>query len=103
MDTRHLRAFVAVAERGSFTLVAQEMYMAQSTISRQVAALEADLGVRLLERTRHEVRLTARGRVFLPYAKHVLDELTRATAAVREIRSDADSPHAWSGGMGRFG
>ena len=93
MDVRYLHAFVAVAEKGSFTLAAQEMYMAQSTISRQVAALETALGVRLLDRTRHDVRLTDCGRVFLPHARRVLDELTRAAAAVRAVR----------GGAGRLG
>lgn len=86
MDARHLRAAVAVARHRSFTVAARELYMAQSTLSRQVAALEQALGVRIFERGAREVSLTERGRAFMPEAARVLDAVERAEQAARAAR-----------------
>ncbi len=61
LDLRRLRYFVAVAEDRSFSRAADRLLIAQSAISRQVGLLERELGVRLLERSTHDVRLTAAG------------------------------------------
>jgi len=65
-DLRQLRSFVAVAERGSFTRAADDLYVAQQAVSQQVKALEKALGVTLLWRTSRRVELTPAGKVFLP-------------------------------------
>ena len=57
MDLRQLRQFVAVAEECSFRRAAQRLHVSQPPLSVAVQKLEADVGVTLLDRTRHHVRL----------------------------------------------
>lgn len=83
MDTKHVAAAVAVARHGSFTKAAAELFMAQSTVSRQVAALERELGRDLFVRRLREVELTPHGRAFLPEAERLLDAVRRAVNAAR--------------------
>lgn len=61
-SSAHLQAFEAVARRRSFALAASELHLTASAVSHQVAKLEAQLGVRLFERSAHGVRRAARGR-----------------------------------------
>jgi DNA-binding transcriptional LysR family regulator len=65
LDLRRLRYFMAVATAESFSRAADELHVAQSAVSRQVGLLERELGVRLLERTTHDVELTEAGRHLL--------------------------------------
>jgi DNA-binding transcriptional LysR family regulator len=60
-ELRHLRAFVAVAQEGSFTRAAAILHIGQSSMSKLVRQLEEELGVALFERSTHYVRLTAAG------------------------------------------
>ena len=86
MELRHLRAYVTVAELRSFRQAAARLHLSQPPLSRQIQALEADLGVRLLERgSRREVTLTEAGRVFLGDAKKALGVLEGARRRVREF------------------
>lgn len=79
MELRHLRYFVAVADRLNYRAAAGALHVAQPAISQAIFDLEEELGVMLLARTRREVRLTAAGRMFLGDARLVLD---RAALAV---------------------
>ena len=81
MDTRHIRAAVEVARSGSFTEASRRLFMAQSTVSRQVACLERDLGVQLFERGSRWVEPTDRGRAFLLQAEIVLTAVDDAHRA----------------------
>ena len=83
MDTRHLRAALAVAEHGSFTKAAKALFMAQSTLSRQVAALERGLGAHLFVRGPRNVSLTDGGKAFLPHAENVIEQVQKAEQAVK--------------------
>ena len=83
-DLRQLRSFVAVAERGSFTRAADDLYVAQQAVSQQVKALEAALGVTLLWRTSRRVELTPAGKVFLADCRRVLAAADRAVRRVQE-------------------
>jgi len=56
-----LLAFEAVARRRSFAVAAAELHLTASAVSHQVARMEADLGVRLFERSAHGVRLSTAG------------------------------------------
>jgi DNA-binding transcriptional LysR family regulator len=72
MDLRQLRQFVAIAEERSFRRAAERLHMSQPPLSVSVQKLEADIGVTLLERTRHHVRLTPAGEAFLNEARRTL-------------------------------
>src|SRR4051794_15548116 len=70
VELRHLRYFVAVAETGSFSHADERrLHTSQPSLSRQIAELEMEVGVKLLERRARGVTLTAAGRVFLDHAR----------------------------------
>src|SRR4051812_45659346 len=88
LDTRLLRAFVAVAEELNFTRAAERLVLAQQALSAQVRQLETRMGARLFERTTRRVRLTQEGELFLPHARAVLDALdagVRGLDAARRV------------------
>jgi len=68
----HLRAFVTVAQHGSFSTAALEPGLSQSTMSHAIASLETELDVVLLNRGRHGASLTYDGEQILPEAQQVL-------------------------------
>jgi DNA-binding transcriptional LysR family regulator len=78
-----LRGFEAAARHLSFTRAAEEMFLTQSALSRQVLALEEQLGTPLFERRHRELRLTDAGQVLQVAAKSMLHELNRAVARIR--------------------
>jgi DNA-binding transcriptional LysR family regulator len=82
-----LRCFIAVANELHFGKAAVRLNMTQPPLTRQIQLLEEELGVRLLERNRRSVRLTAAGRVFLAEA----DFLLRRSAAAKEAAQLAES------------
>lgn len=76
-------AFVRVVESGSFSAVARELNATQSAISKKVAALEADLGAKLLTRTTRSLALTEEGARYFEQARRLLAEVAEAETAVR--------------------
>src|SRR5262245_25637106 len=84
MELRHLRYFVAVAEEGSLTNAAERrLHTAQPSLSRQIRDLEAEVGVKLLERGARGIELTAAGRTFLDHARLALLQVDAAGEAAR--------------------
>lgn len=84
-DLADLRAFLAVADLGSFKAAADALHRSQSALSRRVDKLEEALGVLLLARTTRKVELTTVGRSFVPKARNVLNELERALLGIRDV------------------
>jgi DNA-binding transcriptional LysR family regulator len=91
MDLRQLKYFVTVAEELSFVRAAQRLHMSQPPLSQQIKALEEELGVELLSRTRREVKLTAAGGVFLAESRELLD---KAQAVAHRTRQAAGGEQA---------
>jgi LysR family transcriptional regulator, hca operon transcriptional activator len=84
MELRHLRYFIAVAEEGSLTLAAHKrLHTAQPSLSRQIRALEKELGAQLITRSVHGIELTAAGRAFLDHARLAVTQAEAAKEAVR--------------------
>lgn len=86
MDLDAVRTFVAAADAGRLLDAADELGVTQQAVSKRVAALEKDLGVRLFTRTPRGVQPTAAGRAFLPHARELLAAEERAAASVRPDR-----------------
>lgn len=83
MELEQLRIFSAVARSGGFSAAGRQLYISHSTTSRAVAALEAELGVRLFERSSHNVSLTEAGKILLEEAQALLKAAEDAAARVR--------------------
>lgn len=82
---KQLELFVAVAECGSFTQAAEQLYMAQSTVSIHIAAMESALGVPTLERVnRKKTSLTPAGRTVYAYAKEILGRCSEMEQSVTQ-------------------
>lgn len=96
MDLRHLRAFVAVVDAGTFTDAATALGLTQASVSRSVAALETSLGARLLQRTPRHVSLTTTGAQILAGARRVLDEVTHLERVAAESQTEVRVGYAWS-------
>jgi DNA-binding transcriptional LysR family regulator len=85
VDNRQLEVFAAVAREGSFTRAAAGLHLVQSAVSATIAALEADLGERLFDRTTRRVQPTAAGRALLPHATAILDAFQAARDAIGAV------------------
>jgi len=83
MELRPLRYFCAVAEHKSFSQAARALYVSQSAISEQVAGLEEEIGVQLIDRSRRTIRLTPHGELFLPEAKKTIAAAQYAVEVAR--------------------
>jgi DNA-binding transcriptional LysR family regulator len=83
-DLRQLRTFVALAEELSFTRAAERLFVGQQAVSKSVRQLERELGVELVERTTHDVRLTSAGAALLEAGRPALAAAEAAFAAARE-------------------
>lgn len=75
-----VRTFLAVASAGSLSAAARQLDVVPMQVSRRIAALEEDLGVRLFHRTTRSLTLTAEGEAFIPYARAMADAETGARA-----------------------
>lgn len=89
-DWNHVRAFLATAELGSFSNAAKALKLTQPTLGRQVAALEASLGLALFERHGRSVVLTSEGRSLLKHVEAMGDAAARLSLAASGQNSAID-------------
>lgn len=89
MELRHLRYFVAIADAPTMAKAAETVHVTQSTLSHQLAQLEAELGCVLFERIGRQLRLSEPGRVFLAHARGVLTQVDEGRRAVGLVQSQA--------------
>ncbi len=85
MEIRQLRAFVAIAELGTFTAGAQRVHVTQAAISMQIQQLEKDLGARLFIRAPRHVMLTEAGEQLLQRARQILRDHDAAVDEIAEL------------------
>lgn len=90
MDINALEEFVAVVKAGSFSQAAIALNTPKSTVSKRVQDLEAALGVRLIERTTRQLRLTAEGAALLPRAERILADAREAERLVSAAQSEPE-------------
>ena len=90
MELRHLRYFVAVAEEGNISRAAQRLHLTQPALSRQIKALEDEIGLCLLERKANSVQLTEPGQTLLREAREVL---ARADLALERVQASGTATH----------
>ncbi len=90
MNIHHLETFVKIIELKSFTKAAEELYLTQPTVSKQIVDLERFFQIRLIDRTKRSVELTRGGEILFAYAKDFLalkKEAIEAIAAFRGLKS----------------
>ncbi|HEX3781782.1 MAG TPA: LysR substrate-binding domain-containing protein [Pseudonocardiaceae bacterium] len=84
MEFRHLQSFLAIADELHFGRAAARLHLTQPSLSQQLQRLERGLGVELVARTSHEVRLTQAGRAFQAEARAIVAQLEQAVHSVRD-------------------
>ena len=87
MDLAAIQAFVSVVETRSFTGAATRLRRSKSSVSKQVAALEDQLGARLLNRTTRRIDLTDVGATFFERCRHILEQLDEAQRVVGQLQA----------------
>ncbi|MBS0538170.1 MAG: LysR family transcriptional regulator [Proteobacteria bacterium] len=88
LSARQLEAVLALAEYGSFVAAAAALRISQPALTRALKRLEAELGVRLFERSTRRVQITAAGREFAAVAERMLNDLGITVQSVREVAEE---------------
>lgn len=87
ISLKQMRAFVAVAHAGSFTRAAEQLFITQSALSSLIRNLEAELQLRLLDRTTRRLELTDAGAELLQSLEQLLGDLDRMTSDLQDVRA----------------
>ena len=87
MELDWLETFLAVVDRGGFTAASTHVHRSQSRVSAHIAALERELGTRLIDRTRRPATLTAAGQIFAGHARDIIAEVGSARSAIDLLRA----------------
>ena len=82
-----MRVFVRVVERGSFSAVSRELGIGQPAVSKQISALEEELGAELIHRTSRSFSMTEAGRDFYESSLRILDDFETATSRIGRVQT----------------
>jgi DNA-binding transcriptional LysR family regulator len=88
VDIAALKAFIAVADSGSFSLAAEQLFLTQPAISKRVSALENELEARLFDRIGRSVSLTEAGQALLPRARGILLDVEDSVRALSNLSGE---------------
>ncbi len=88
MNLNDLRLFIRVVETGSFTAAGESLRVQKSTISRRIAQLEDEMGVRLLQRSTRKLQLTDEGRALFERCRPLIDELEQTRDQVSALNTE---------------
>ena len=83
MNTDGLRTFLLVSKLKNFTRVAEQLFIAQSTVTNRIAELEKELSAKLLRRDTRNVALTEQGKAFCEYARRIVEMEDACIAAIK--------------------
>lgn len=89
MQVNQIRAFLTIAQTGSINKAAQSLHLTQAPLSRQMQALETDLGVKLFIRGNKEIQLTDEGHILVERGQEILDLLTNARQEIIDFSKSA--------------
>ena len=92
MNLRHLRAFATIVDVGGVARAALRLHLSQPALSRQIHALEADLGVPLFDRVGRRVQLTSQGEDLLRRSRRLLAEADSLGERAHELKSREAMP-----------
>ncbi len=92
MEVTALKAFIAVADSGSFSLAAEHLYLTQPAVSKRIAALETELETRLFDRIGRTIALTEAGQTLLPRARNILLELEDSVRTLSSLSGVVHGP-----------
>lgn len=88
MDILNIRAFLMVAETGSFSRSAERLFITQPAISKRISTLEQALDCKLFDRLGKNVRLTQAGSALIPSYRRILDEIDEAQRIISNLRKE---------------
>lgn len=88
MDIDALKAFVTVAECGSFSLAAQQLHLTQPAVSKRISSLETRLNHPLFDRLGREVTLTEAGEALMPRARAILHDIAETERSIKELSGE---------------
>lgn len=94
MELDNLKAFLIVAETGSFSRAAEKLFLTQPAISKRISSLESELDTRLFDRIGHRINLTEAGKSLLPRAQRILIEVEDSRRAVANLTGSVSGPLA---------
>ena len=92
MDIDTLKAFINVAEQGSFSRAAERLFITQPAVSKRIATLESELETSLFDRVGHKILLTESGRALLPRARGILLDVEDSKRAIANLADSINGP-----------
>ncbi len=88
MDIPSIETFLMVARTGSFSQAAERLFLTQPAVSKRISALENELNYPLFDRVKKNIVLTEAGRIFLPRAQAIIEELNSSKNALAKMRGE---------------